>query len=136
MGKHAKEIKRERRGLRGRKHILYLQEEAIRKGKRLLRFSVYKSSKNLLGQVDEWDPISKTQTVIMTVSTQSKAIRESTEVSGNCAAASLVGTKIAERLLELKKEQPFDVAFDRSGYPYHGRVKALVEAAREKGLLI
>ena len=134
MGKHAKEIKRTRRGLRGRKHICALQEKAIRNGKRLLRWTVYKSSKNLLGQVDEWDPVSKTQKVIVALSTQDKRIREEAGVTGNCAAASLVGTKIAEHLLALKKEQSFDVAFDRAGYPYHGRVKALVEAARTTGL--
>lgn len=136
MGNHAKEIKRTRRGLKTRKHIRRLQEEAIREGRRLLRLTVYKSANNLSGQVDEWDPLSKSQTVICAVSTQDKQIREQLTVTGNCAAAKLIGSKIAEQLLNLQKEQSFDVAFDRAGYPYHGRVKALVEAAREQGLTI
>ena len=52
--------------------------------------------------------------------------------SGNVGGASKVGTLIAERAKTLGIEQ---VAFDRSGYKYHGRVKALAEAAREGGLL-
>jgi large subunit ribosomal protein L18 len=136
MGSHAKDIKRSRRARRGRKHICALQEKAIRYGKRLLRFTVYKSAKHISGQIDEWDPLLKTQKVILALSTQDKAIREGTKVTGNCVAAGLVGAKLAERLLVLQKDQAFDVAFDRAGYPYHGRVKALVEAARATGLRI
>ena len=50
---------------------------------------------------------------------------------GNAAAAALVGTRVAEKAL---KAGITEVAFDRSGFRYHGRVKALAEAAREAGL--
>jgi large subunit ribosomal protein L18 len=50
---------------------------------------------------------------------------------GNVEAASLVGKQIAERAIKAGVE---DVIFDRGGYIYHGRVKALAEAAREAGL--
>ena len=51
--------------------------------------------------------------------------------TGNVEAASVVGKLIAKRSLEAGVDK---VAFDRSGYAYHGRVKALAEAARESGL--
>lgn len=50
---------------------------------------------------------------------------------GNAAAASLIGKRVAEKAL---KAGVTEVAFDRSGFRYHGRVKALAEAAREAGL--
>jgi large subunit ribosomal protein L18 len=50
---------------------------------------------------------------------------------GNLASARAVGSLIAERLKEKGLEQ---VVFDRGGYPYHGRIKAVADAAREKGL--
>jgi large subunit ribosomal protein L18 len=50
---------------------------------------------------------------------------------GNVAAASLVGKRVAERALKAGIDS---VAFDRSGYRYHGRIRALAEAAREAGL--
>ena len=53
------------------------------------------------------------------------------EKGGNVEAASLVGKQIAERAIKAGVE---DVVFDRGGYIYHGRVKALAEAAREAGL--
>jgi len=50
---------------------------------------------------------------------------------GNIAAATLVGRRLAEKAKEVGISR---VAFDRSGYKYHGRVKALADAARENGL--
>lgn len=50
---------------------------------------------------------------------------------GNVAAATLIGKKVAEKALQAGVTE---VAFDRSGFRYHGRVKALAEAAREAGL--
>jgi len=52
-------------------------------------------------------------------------------VGGNAAAAALVGKRVAEKALKAGIEQ---VAFDRSGFRYHGRIKAVAEAAREAGL--
>jgi len=69
--------------------------------------------------------------VLAAVSTLDKAVREEIKNGGNIAAASLIGKKIAEKAKAAGVET---VAFDRSGFKYHGRVKALAEAAREGGL--
>ena len=70
--------------------------------------------------------------VLASASTLDKSLRaELSGSSGNVQAATLVGKAIAERAKEAGIET---VAFDRSGFRYHGRVKALAEAARENGL--
>ena len=69
--------------------------------------------------------------VLASASTLDKSLRDSIEKSGNADAASAVGKAIAERALEKGVKE---VAFDRSGFKYHGRVKALADAAREAGL--
>jgi large subunit ribosomal protein L18 len=58
-------------------------------------------------------------------------VRKSVGNGGNAAAAALVGQRIAEKA---KSAGVTAVAFDRSGYKYHGRIKALADAAREHGL--
>ena len=68
--------------------------------------------------------------VVVSASTLSKDLRGSLKSTGNIAAAAAVGKEIAERAKKAGIEQ---VAFDRSGFKYHGRVKALAEAAREAG---
>jgi large subunit ribosomal protein L18 len=69
--------------------------------------------------------------VIATASTQEKEVREQIKNGGNSAAAALIGKRIAEKAKAAGVEK---VAFDRAGYQYHGRIKALAEAAREAGL--
>ncbi|GLX83005.1 50S ribosomal protein L18 [Thalassotalea eurytherma] len=69
--------------------------------------------------------------VIATASTLDKEVKASVEKTGNIEAAQAVGKAIAERA---KAKGVESVAFDRSGFRYHGRVKALAEAAREAGL--
>jgi len=69
--------------------------------------------------------------IIASVSTLSPDLRGSLKGTGNSEAAAAVGRLIAERASEQGVER---VAFDRSGFSYHGRVKALAEAAREGGL--
>ena len=69
--------------------------------------------------------------MLASASTLLTEIKESVKNSGNVDAASIVGKAIAERAV---KAGITKVAFDRSGYKYHGRVKALAEAARENGL--
>ena len=71
--------------------------------------------------------------VLTSASTLLKELRESLKTTGNKTAAAAVGKKIAERAKEQGIEQ---VAFDRSGFKYHGRIKALADAAREAGLKI
>lgn len=69
--------------------------------------------------------------VLTSASTLEKALRNAIKNGGNVEAAKLVGQHIAERA---KQIGVIKVAFDRSGYAYHGRVKALAEAARAHGL--
>ncbi|WP_106475552.1 50S ribosomal protein L18 [Phytohalomonas tamaricis] len=67
--------------------------------------------------------------VLVSASTLDKSLREA--ATGNAEAAAKVGSLLAERA---KEAGITEVAFDRSGYKYHGRVKALADAAREGGL--
>ena len=69
--------------------------------------------------------------VIASASTVEKAIREQVKYTGNIDAAKVIGKIIAERALE---KGVTAVAFDRSGFQYHGRVAALADSAREAGL--
>ncbi|RUO75510.1 50S ribosomal protein L18 [Pseudidiomarina taiwanensis] len=69
--------------------------------------------------------------VLAAASTAEKAIREQVKSTGNIDAAKVVGKLIAERAIEKGVK---NVAFDRSGFRYHGRVAALADAAREAGL--
>jgi large subunit ribosomal protein L18 len=73
--------------------------------------------------------------VLVSASTAEAEVRAElagkTGKGGNAAAAALVGKRVAEKAL---KAGITEVAFDRSGFRYHGRVKALAEAAREAGL--
>ena len=69
--------------------------------------------------------------VLASASTLESEVRKDLKNGGNAAAAAVVGKRIAERAKALGIES---VAFDRSGYRFHGRVKALAEAAREGGL--
>jgi large subunit ribosomal protein L18 len=69
--------------------------------------------------------------VLASASTLEAEVRKDVKNGGNKAAAAVVGKRIADRAKALGIEA---VAFDRSGYRYHGRVQALAEAAREHGL--
>jgi large subunit ribosomal protein L18 len=68
---------------------------------------------------------------LASVSTLQEDVRKELTGTGNVAAAAIVGKLIAERA---KAAGVTKVAFDRSGFKYHGRVKALADAAREAGL--
>ena len=69
--------------------------------------------------------------VLASASTMEAEVRKELANGGNAKAAAVVGKRIAEKA---KSAGITEVAFDRSGYKYHGRVKALAEAAREHGL--
>jgi large subunit ribosomal protein L18 len=69
--------------------------------------------------------------VLAAASTLETEVRADLKNGGNKAAAAVVGKRIADKAKALGIES---VAFDRSGFRYHGRVKALAEAARENGL--
>jgi len=91
------------------------------------RLTVYRTSKHITAQIDEPD----TGKTIVTVSTNSKRVMGESKATGNVEAAKKVGTAIAEAA---KEKQISEVVFNRNGFLYHGRVKALAEAAREAGL--
>jgi large subunit ribosomal protein L18 len=91
------------------------------------RLSVFKSLSHIYAQLID-DASGKT---LMTASTAEKAVKTGLKHGGTVEAARKVGASIAERALEKNIK---DVVFDRGGYQYHGCVKALADAAREKGL--
>lgn len=89
------------------------------------RLAIYRSLNHISAQVVD-DQLGKT---IVSASTTEKDLRGST--GGNIEAAQRIGKTIAERALE---KGISSVVFDRGGYLYHGRIKALTDAAREAGL--
>lgn len=91
------------------------------------RLSVYRSSKHIYAQVID-DEVGKT---LAAASTLEKPLKGTLKTGADKAAAAAVGKLLAERALEAGVK---DVVFDRGGYMYHGRVKALADAAREGGL--
>ncbi len=91
------------------------------------RLSVFRSGKNIHAQVID-DVAGKT---LAAASSLDKGLREQFKTGANKDAAAAVGKLVAERALAAGVSQ---VVFDRGAYLYHGRVKALAEAAREGGL--
>jgi large subunit ribosomal protein L18 len=95
-------------------------------GKRL-RLSVFRSSKHIYAQV-----IDDTKGLTLAAaSSMEKPLRESLKTGADINAAKAVGKLLAERSAEKGVK---DVVFDRGQYLYHGRIKALADAARENGL--
>ena len=93
-----------------------------------VRLTVFRTNLHLYASVSSGDG----SKVLASASTAEKEVREQLKASGgNSAAAALIGKRIAEKAKAAGVEK---VAFDRAGYQYHGRVKALAEAAREAGL--
>jgi large subunit ribosomal protein L18 len=91
------------------------------------RLSVFRSSEHIHVQlIDDEKGVT-----LAAASTLEKSMREGKKTGANIEAAKAVGKLIAERA---KEKGITDVVFDRGGYIYHGRVKALAEAAREGGL--
>ena len=91
------------------------------------RLSVYKSLSHIYAQLID-DTTGKT---IIAASSTEKAVHAGLKHCGNVEAAKKVGASIAERALGKNIK---NIVFDRGGYQYHGCVKALADAAREKGL--
>lgn len=89
-----------------------------------VRLSVYRSEKNIYAQIID-DKVAKT---LVSASSKDKEI---TEKGSTVAGATAVGKLVAERALKAGIKE---VVFDRSGYMFHGRVKAVADAAREAGL--
>lgn len=91
------------------------------------RLTVFRSNSNIYAQIID----ASGGKVLVSASTLESDVRKDTPNGGNKAAAGVVGKRIAEKAKSLGIEK---VAFDRAGFRYHGRLKALAEAARENGL--
>jgi len=114
-----RQIARSKRQVRVRRKVRGSQERP--------RLCVFRSAKHIYAQIIE----DVTGTTLVAVSTVTKDVGGDLKLSGNVEAAKLVGKKIAERALAKNITQ---VVFDRNGFLYHGRIKALADAAREAGL--
>ena len=113
-----KKAARVRRSLRARIKLKELDK---------IRLCIHRTPKHIYAQIIAGDG----SKVLVSASTLQKEVRLSKEYTGNIISAKVVGKIIAERAI---KEGITDVSFDRSGFKYHGRVKALAESARENGL--
>jgi len=91
------------------------------------RLSVFRSSKHIYAQVID----NLAGATVASASTMEKELRSSLKTGANIGAAKAVGKLVAERAAAKGVKE---VVFDRGGYLYHGRVKALADAAREGGL--
>ncbi len=92
------------------------------------RLSVFRSNQNIYAQVID----DKTGKTLLSASTLEEQFKKQKIFGGNLKAAKLVGEMLAKRA---KVKGIKEVIFDRGGYIYHGRVKALAESARESGLI-
>jgi large subunit ribosomal protein L18 len=91
------------------------------------RLSIHKTSQHIYAQVISGDG----STTLASASTTQAEIKAALKNTNNIAAATEVGKSIAQKAIAAGVTE---VAFDRSGFKYHGRVKALADAAREAGL--
>jgi large subunit ribosomal protein L18 len=113
-----KKQRRLRRAVKTREHIRQLG---------VARLTIHRTPQHIYAQVME----ASGARVIAAASTLQEAVREGLKNTGNIEAAKAVGRVIGERA---KAAGVTKVAFDRAGFQFHGRVKALAEAAREAGL--
>ena len=119
MSKESRNDKRLKRHARVRMNLVGTPEKP--------RLCVFRSNKNISCQIID----DVNHTTLAAASSLDKELKGEMEYGGNKAAARKVGEAIAKRALEKGIEE---VAFDRGGFLYHGRVKELAEGAREGGL--
>ena len=110
--------RRQRRAIKTRQHIRELD---------VARLTVHRTPRHIYAQVFD----AQGAKVLVTASTVQESVSKDLKGTGNVDAAKAVGRQIAERA---KAAGITKVAFDRAGFMYHGRVKALADAAREAGL--
>ena len=92
-----------------------------------LRLSIHRSGQHIYAQIID----DRTGQTLVAASTIEKDLRAKLKTGATKESAKTIGTLVAERALKADIQE---VVFDRGGYPYHGRVKELAEAAREAGL--
>ncbi len=93
------------------------------------RLLVYRSLKNIYAQIID----DRAGITLVSASSMTASFKKELKKGNDVAAATLIGKQIAEAALEKGVKQ---VVFDRGGYCYHGRVKALAEAVREQGIQV
>ena len=113
-----KKTQRLRRALRGRSKMKELG---------MVRLCIHRTPSHTYAQLIA----ASNDRVLASASTLDPAVKGKVKHGGNVAAAKIVGALIAKRAVEAGMRK---VAFDRSGFQYHGRVKALADAAREAGM--
>jgi large subunit ribosomal protein L18 len=118
MSSMNKKERRQRRAVKTRAHIRELG---------VARLSIHRTPRHMYAQVTD----SAGSKVLAAASTLQESVRGDLKGTGNVEAAKAVGRTIAERA---KAAGVTKVAFDRAGFQFHGRVKALADAAREAGL--
>lgn len=94
---------------------------------KIVRLCVFRTNSHIYAQIIN----AEGNKVLASASTVEAEVRSNLKSGGNTEAAAVIGKRIAEKAKAVGIEK---VAFDRSGFQYHGRVKALAEAARENGL--
>ena len=117
--KLSKNQTRQRRHLRVRRKVSGTPERP--------RLNVFRSLSHIYAQVID----DTTGNTLVSASTVEAEVKSELGYGGNIDAAKAVGKRVAEKALAAGIKE---VVFDRGGYPYHGRVKALADAAREAGL--
>ncbi|MBD3393732.1 MAG: 50S ribosomal protein L18 [Chitinivibrionales bacterium] len=114
-----KVVDRKKRARRVRKHVFGTTERP--------RLCVRRSLKHIYAQIVD----DVAGTALVQVGSSAKEVMQKADKNSKTDAAKIVGELIAAKALEKGIER---VVFDRKGYPYHGRIKALADAARAKGL--
>lgn len=117
--------------------MLNLKEKRISRAKKtririsesgMVRLSIHRSNSHIYAQLID----DKNNKTLASASSLDLKIQGEKKSVANMAAASEIGKKIADKAKDIGIDK---IAFDRSGYKYHGRVKALADAARENGLI-
>ena len=115
-----KEIRNLRRRNRSKRNNLYHQERP--------RLVVNRSNKHIRAQIIDDH---RGQTLVSASSNDKSMIKDISKAKNKTEISAKIGTVIAEKAIKNKIKK---VVFDRNGYPYHGRIKAVADAAREAGL--
>lgn len=112
---------------RQRRNRAFRVSNAVKRFSTRPRLCVFRSNANIYAQIID-DEAGKT---LVSAGTLDKSLKAEIAVGGNCSAAEKIGEAIAKKALEAGITK---VAFDRHGFKYHGRIKALADAARKAGL--